>query len=41
MKNAVYFIRKALFILKIFKFSDFLPPLFFSLSAIALEDDQR
>ena len=41
MKNAIYFIKKALFVLKIIKFFCFRPSLFFSLSAIALEDDQR
>ena len=41
VKNAFYFILKALFVLEIFKFSYFCPPLFFSLSAIALEDDWR
>ena len=39
MKNAFYFIEKALFVLEIFKFLYFHLPLFFSLSAIALEDD--
>ena len=32
MKDVFYFIQKALFLLKIFKFLYFLPPLFFSLS---------
>ena len=41
MKNAFYFIKKALFVPKIIKFFYFHPSLFFSLSAIALEDDQR
>ena len=41
MKNAFYFILKALFVLEIFKFLDFCPSLFFNLSAIALEDDRR
>ena len=35
MKNVFYFIKKALFILKIFKFLYFHLPLFFSLSATA------
>ena len=39
MKNAFYFIDKALFILEIFEFLYFHLPHFFSLSAIALEDD--
>ena len=39
MKNAFYFIEKALFILKIFIFLCFVLPLFFCLTAIALEDD--
>ena len=39
LKDAFYFIEKALFILEIFKFLYFPLPLFFSLSAIALEDD--
>ena len=37
MENVFYYIKKALFILKIFKFLCFCLPLFFSLSAIALE----
>ena len=41
MKNAFYFIKKALFVLKIIKFLYFRPSLFFSLSTIALEDDRR
>ena len=41
MKNVSYFIKKALFILKIFKVLYFRLPLFFSLSAIALEVDPR
>ena len=41
MKNAFYFIEKALFVLKIFKFLYFHPPLFLFLSATALEDDRR
>ena len=41
MKTAFYFIYKALFILEIFNFLYFCPSLFFCLSAIALEDDQR
>ena len=41
MKNAFYFIWKALFVLEISKFSYFSPPLFFSLLTIALEDDRR
>ena len=41
MKDAFYFILKALFILKIFIFLYFHLPLFFSLSAIALELDPR
>ena len=40
MKN-VYFIEKALFVLEIFKFLYIGLPLFFSLSAIALEVDSR
>ena len=40
MKN-VYFIKKPLFILKIFKLLYLRLPLFFSLSAIALEVDVR
>ena len=39
MKNGFYFIKKALFVLEIIKFLYFRPSLFFSLSAIALEDD--
>ena len=41
MKNAFYFIKKALFVQEIIKFFYFHPSLFFFLSAIALEDDQR
>ena len=41
MKNAFYFIKTALFFLKMFKFLYFCPPLFFSQSAVALEDDSR
>ena len=41
MRNAFCFILKALFVLKIFRFLCFCLPLFFSLSALALEDDQR
>ena len=41
MKNAFYFIQKALFVLAIFNFLYFFPSLFFYLSAVALEDDQR
>ena len=41
MKNAFYFIKKALFVLEIIKFLYFRPSLFFSMSAIALEDDRR
>ena len=41
MKNAFYFIKKACFVLEIIKFFYFRSSLFFSLSAIALEDDQR
>ena len=41
MKNAFYFIKKALFVLEIIKFFYFRPSLFFSLLAIALEDDRR
>ena len=41
MKNAFYFIKKALFVLEIIKFFCFRRSLFFSLSAIALEDDRR
>ena len=41
MKNAFYFIQKALFVLEIFKFLYFRLPPFFSLSAIALEVDRR
>ena len=41
MKNVFYFIKKALFVLKIFKFLYFRLPLFFSLSAISLEVDPR
>ena len=39
MKNAFYFIWKALFVLEIFKFLYFCSSLFFYLSVIALEDD--
>ena len=39
MTNAFYLIRKALFVLEIFKFLCFHLPLFFSLLVIALEDD--
>ena len=38
MKNALYFIEKALFVLELFKFIYFHFPLFFALSAIALKD---
>ena len=41
MKNVFYLIKKALFVLEIIKFFYFHPSLFFSLSAIALEDDRR
>ena len=41
MKNAFYFIKKALFILEIINFFYFSPSLFFSLLVIALEDDRR
>ena len=41
MKNVFYFIEKALFVLKIFKFLYFPLPLFFPLSVIVLEVDQR
>ena len=41
MKNVFYFIEKALFVLEIFKFLYFCLPLFFSISAIALEVDPR
>ena len=41
MKNTFYFIKKVLFVVEIIKFSYFRSSLFFSLSAIALEDDQR
>ena len=41
MKNAFYFIKKALFVLEMIKFFFFHHPLFCSLLAIALEDDQR
>ena len=40
-KNVFYFISKALFALEIFKFVYFRLPLFFSLSAIALQADPR
>ena len=38
MKNAFYFMQKALLVLKIFKFLYFCSSLFFCMSAIALED---
>ena len=41
MKNAFYFIKKALFVLEIFKFLNICLPLFFSLSAVVLEVDGR
>ena len=41
IKDAFYFIKKALFVLKIIKFLYFRPSLFFFLLAIALEDDRR
>ena len=41
MKNIFYFIQKALSVLEIFRFLYFRLPLFFPLSAIALEVDQR
>ena len=41
MKNAFYFIKKALCVLKIIKIFYFRPSLFFSLSPIALEGDRR
>ena len=41
MKNAFYFIQKAIFVLEIFKFLSFRLSIFFSLSAIALEVDPR
>ena len=41
MKGVFYFIQRALFVLEIFKFLYFHLPLFFSLSAIALELDPR
>ena len=41
MKNVFYFIWKPFFFLEIFKFLYFQIPLFFSLSPIAFEDDQR
>ena len=41
MKNVFYFIEKALFVLEILKFLQFRLPLFFTLSAIALEVDPR
>ena len=41
MKNVFYFIKKALSVLKIFKFLYFRLPLIFSLSAIVLEVDPR
>ena len=40
LKNAFYFIQKALLVLEIFKFFYFRLPLFISVSAIALQDDQ-
>ena len=40
MRNVFYFIEEALFVLEIFKLY-FRLPLFFSLSAIALEVDRR
>ena len=39
MKNVFYFIAIAFFVLEIFKFLYFHPPLFFSLSVITLEID--
>ena len=39
MKNTFYLIKKAIFVLEIIKFFYFHPSLFFSLSAIASEDD--
>ena len=41
MKNAFYFIKKTLFVLEIIKCFYFRLSLFFSLSAITLEDDRR
>ena len=41
MKNIFYFIKKALFVLKILNFCIFVFPYFFSLSAIALEVNPR
>ena len=41
MKNAFYFIKKALFVLEIISCFYCRPSLFFSLPAIALEDDRR
>ena len=41
MKNAFYFIQKALFVFEIFNFLYLSASLFFYLSAIALEDDRR
>ena len=41
MKNVFYFVRKALFVLEIFKCLYFHLPLFFSLSTIAVEIDPR
>ena len=41
MKNDFYFMKKALFVLEIIEFLYFHLPLFFSHSAIALEDDWR
>ena len=41
MKSAFYFIQKALFVLEVFAYLYFHFPLFFPLSAIALEVDPR
>ena len=41
MKNVFYFIEKALFVLKIFRFLYFCLPLFFPMSVIALEVEWR
>ena len=41
IKNVFYFIKEALFVLKIFKFLYFHLPLFFSLSAFASQVDPR
>ena len=41
MKSAFYFVKKAPFVLGIIKFLYFRPSIFFSPSAIALEDDRR